>query len=152
MFADVKPICLPDPTQDYDNVSTVVTGWGTNTTDPENTSLPSILQEGNLTTIPNSQCQEFKWENEIAMKFFNMKITDNMICAVNPKEGVCSGDSGGPMITLSKNGTYQQIGIMSWVDQNTFFNIIISKCLLKSPNVFSRVTAQLDWIHKMIQR
>ena len=31
-----------------------------------------------------------------------------MICAVNPKEGFCSGDSGGPLITLGKNGTYQQ--------------------------------------------
>ena len=73
-----QPICLPDPTQDYDNVSTVVTGWGQNHTDPKDTSFTSILQEGNLTTIPNSQCQEFKWENEIAMKFLNMKITDNI--------------------------------------------------------------------------
>ena len=45
-----------------------------------------------------------------------IKITDNMICAVNPKEGICHGDSGGPMITLSKNGTYQQIDISSWND------------------------------------
>ena len=125
-------------------------------TDPKdpsnpNSGMPAKLQEGNLTTITNSECNNFNWVM-LNWKLYNMKITDNMICAVNPKEGVCSGDSGGPMITLSKNGTYQQIGIMSWVDQNAFFNIIISKCLLKSPNVFSRVTAQLDWIHKMIQR
>ena len=154
-----QPICLPDPTQDYDNVSTVVTGWGQNHTDPKDTSVPAILQEGNLTTITNSQCKKAKW----ASPLLPLMITDKMICALNPKEGICHGDSGGPMITLSKNGTYQQIGISSWndaiianlkdiiLDPNVKPNVT-SQCLLESPNVFSRVTAQLDWINKMIKR
>ena len=87
------------------------------------------------------------------MKFFNMKITDNMICAVNPKTISCKGDSGGPMITLSKNGTYQQIGIVSFGDVRTDKNgTLLTVCPLKSPDVYSRVPAQLDWINKMIKR
>ena len=35
LFPGAQPICLPDPAQDYDNVSTVVTGWGLTNTDPQ---------------------------------------------------------------------------------------------------------------------
>ena len=94
-------------------------------------------------------------------------ITENMICAVNPKEGACHGDSGGPLITMGKNGTYQQIGVVSFGDNIIdmknlkFDNItdmknvkpnVTAQCLLESPGVFSRVTAGLDWINKMITR
>ena len=143
-----QPICLPDPAQDYEDVSTVITGWGKTDTDPDDSKgRPVILQEGNKTTITNSQCQEYKWEERPFV------ITDNMICAVNPKESSCKGDSGGPMITLSKNGTYQQIGIVSFGDSKRDKNgTVLSVCPLETPGVYSRVTAQLDWIHKMIKR
>ena len=144
-----QPICLPDPTQNYDNVSTVVTGWGQNHTDPKDTSVPAILQEGNLTTITNSQCKKAKW----ASPLLPLMITDKMICALNPKEGLCHGDSGGPMITLSKNGTYQQIGIVSFGDARSDKNgTLLTVCPLNSPDVYSRVPAQLDWINTMIKR
>ena len=31
MFPAVRPICLPEPGEDYDNVTALVTGWGRNT-------------------------------------------------------------------------------------------------------------------------
>ena len=34
-YPAAQSICLPDPAQDYDNVPTVVTGWGVNSTDPK---------------------------------------------------------------------------------------------------------------------
>ena len=68
-----------------------------------------------------------------------------MICAVNPKENGCHGDSGGPLITLGQNGTYQQIGIVSWGAGKGKFD-----CPLNYPNVFSRVTVQLNWIFWVI--
>ena len=91
-------------------------------------------------------------------------VTDNKICAVNKKEGFCHGDSGGPLITFNQNGTYQQIGIVSFNDvilDITKLNIsdpsnlkpmVTTQCLLESPNAFSRVTAELDWIKEMIKR
>merc|ERR1711936_141917 len=135
---DAQPICLPNPALDYENVSTVITGWGQNSTDPKDKGHPAILQEGNLKTIPNSKCKKFKW------KFWLLAfwITENMICAVNPTEGACHGDSGSPLITLNKNGTYQQIGIASFVDNiidmTNYKQNIKAQCLLNSPNVFSR--------------
>ena len=103
VFPAAQPICLPDPAQDYVNVSTVVTGWGKTSGDPKDKSSSAILQEGNLTIISNSQCNQW-----IISKKENLTLTDNMICALNPKESGCEGDSGGPLITLAENGTYEQ--------------------------------------------
>ena len=141
MFCPVaQPICLPDPAQAYVNVSTVVTGWGRTNGDPK---VPrhdaAILQEDNLNTISNSKCEDGGCEE------FKPNITENMICAVNTNEAPCKGDNGGPMITLGKNGTYQQIGIVSFIGS-------VGICSLESPNVFSRVTVGLEWINAMIKR
>ena len=105
----------------------------------------SLVQEANFTTISNSECKKYNWEKLVGEQ--NVTITDNMICAVNPKENGCHGDSGGPLITLGQNGTYQQIGIVS-------FGEVEGKnhCPVDLPNIFARVTSQLDWIKKMIKK
>ena len=128
-------------------MTTVITGWGMNSTVPKDPGQLGDLKEGNLKTIPNSECKKFnkKWKPYV--------ISENMICAVNPKEGSCKGDSGSPMITLGKNGTYQQIGIASFggfdKDKN---GTVLSLCSLKSPVVYSRVTVQLNWIKMMMKK
>ena len=69
VISALQPICLPSPTQDYENVTAVVTGWGRlKSSGP----LPAILQKTNLRTISNEQCREKYGEN---------KISENMICA-----------------------------------------------------------------------
>ena len=125
----------------------MVTGWGQNSTDPKVAGPLGELQEADLNTIPNSQCKKFNKELPYV-------ITDNMICGVNPKEGICYGDSGSPMITLSKNGTYQQIGIASFVvdDEKDKNGTVLTTCSLESPVVYSRVTVQLNWIKKMMKK
>ena len=146
---DAQPICLPDPTQDYINVTTEITGWGE--TDQVISKNSEVLKEANLTTLANSQC------SDVLKKLKNQQtITDNMICAEGPDANVgkivgpCRGDSGGPMITLKENtGRYDQIGITSYVIQAPLKNGTTLSCVF---SVFSRVTAQLDWINKMIKR
>ena len=163
-----QPICLPEPGQSYDNVASVVTGWGTTTSDPKDRKLSAILQQANLTTITNSQCKDTKWlklysnANKTLAELLKIAskrmVTDNMICAVNPKGGICHGDSGGPLITLDKKGKYVQIGIASWNDakmqRDTVRNktIILKQCILENPDVFSRVTAGLQWIKQNIRK
>ena len=102
----------------------------------------AVLQEANLTTISNSQCNKIFNEKNI-----DTTLTENMICAVNPTDSSCHGDSGSPLITLSQNGTYQQIGIVSFGEGQGE-----NHCPLDLPNIFARVTSQLDWIKKMIKR
>ncbi|EMP37646.1 Mannan-binding lectin serine protease 1 [Chelonia mydas] len=71
------------------------------------------------------------------------KVTDDMICA-GEKEGgkdACSGDSGGPMVTISnQNNHWQLIGTVSWGDgcgQNDRYG------------VYSSVPKSLAWIKQV---
>ena len=99
VFLAVQPICLPDPTLDYDNVTAVLTGWGKITvTGPQ----ADVLQEVNVSTITNQQCGE---------KHGHHRITPAIICAGAPGKDACKGDSGGPLAVLGPDGRYSQIGI-----------------------------------------
>ena len=130
MFAAVRPICLPDPGQDYDNVTALVTGWGrTSSSGPPS----NILQEATVTTMTNSQCRSSSHRHD--------KITENMICAGADGRDACRGDSGGPLAVLGQDGSYSQIGVVSWG----------KGCARQGyPGVYTRLTALLPWLSKTI--
>ena len=128
MFSTVvQPICLPEPGQDYDNVTAVVTGWGKlNSSGP----LADILQEATVRTLSTEQCRGKYGEN---------RISDNMICAQADSRDSCQGDSGGPLAVLGQDGSYSQIGIVSWGRD----------CASPGyPGVYTRLTSLLGWIEK----
>ena len=123
----VQPICLPDPTQDYDNVSAVVTGWGRlNSTGPQS----DTLQEARVNTMTNTAC---------ARSHGDHKITENMICAGAAGRDACWGDAGGPLAVMGLNGEYRQIGVVSFG----------RGCARPGyPGVYTRVTSFLPWIRQ----
>ena len=83
-------------------MTAVVTGWGRlNTTGPR----PDILQEVNVTTITNQECRA---------SYSQDRITDHMICAAGDRQDACRGDSGGPLAVLGQDGSYTQVGVISW--------------------------------------
>ena len=123
----MQPICLPDPTQDYDNVSAVVTGWGRLRSGG---SQPDILQKVTVRTQSTEQCRG---------QYGQAKITENMLCADAPARGTCQGDSGGPLVVLGQNNSYSQIGVVSWGNG----------CARPGyPGVYTRVTSLLPWIQQ----
>ena len=128
----VQPICLPDPTQDYDNVSAVVTGWGRlNSTGPQS----DRLQEARVNTITNTAC---------ARSHGDHKITENMICAGADGRDACWGDSGGPLAVMGPNGEYRQVGVVSWGNRRG--------CAIPGyPGVYTRVTSFLPWIRQRMK-
>ena len=128
----MRPICLPDPAQNYDDKSALVTGWGRNSS---SSGPPSnILQEATVTTMTNSQCRSSSHRHD--------RITENMICAQAAGRDACKGDSGGPLAVLGQDGSYSQIGVVSW-----------GKGCAKQgyPGVYTRLTALLPWLTQTIK-
>ena len=123
----MQPICLPDPTQDYDNVSAVVTGWGRLRSGG---SQPDILQEVTVRTQSTEQCRG---------QYGPTAITNNMLCAAAPGKDSCQGDSGGPLAVKGKNKIYRQVGVVSFG----------MECARPGyPGVYTRVTSFLPWIRQ----
>ena len=121
----VQPICLGEPGDDYEGVTALVTGWGKlNSSGPQS----DILQEVNVTTISNQECRA---------SYGHHRITDNMICAQAAGRDSCQGDSGGPLAVLGQDGSYRQIGVVSWG----------RGCARPGyPGVYTRLSSLLGWI------
>ena len=133
LFPDAYPICLPDPAQDYNNVTALVIGWGLDKDVNKEGKLQKILQKANVIT---SHCNASQYEDNL--------ITDSMMCAADEANGrdACQGDSGGPLAVLGPDRNYVQIGIVSWgFDCNS----------PGFPGIYTSVTRLLPWIKKTIK-
>ena len=127
MFPAARPICLPDPAQDYNNMTALVTGWG-KTKYKGKQSL--ILKKGRVTTF---HCKKSHYPEH--------RITEDMICAQGAGTDACNGDSGGPLAVEGPDGSYSQIGVVSWGEG----------CARQGyPGVYTRLTALLPWLNKAI--
>jgi len=137
--ATIKQACLPQPFTAYDNTAVVAAGWGAEKNNGMGTTRPKHVD---LTTMSNQVCNSkitgqplFGWP---------WVITDNMLCATGMRKGICSGDSGGPLMVKGEENIV--IGVSSWVPKITGCNENGN-----SPSVFARVTSQLYWIRELAQ-
>ncbi|XP_066247805.1 trypsin-7-like [Euwallacea similis] len=124
----VGTINLPSPDYDIEQGEiAIATGWGQ--TDPDDSTLPVILQKVELPEIVTQTCRNY----------YGSLITNRMFCA-GYKEGgkdTCSGDSGGP---LTANG--YQLGITSWGSD---------RCAQSgSPGVFTKVAYFREYIDDIL--
>ncbi|KAM9837511.1 transmembrane protease serine 9-like isoform 2-T2 [Aulostomus maculatus] len=130
-FTDyISPICLADNSS-HVHTSTLCwsTGWGvTGVFEPGS----ETLQEVEIPVIGNQQCS--------CSYSPNINITDSMICAGRESQGVCWGDSGGPL-QCQQGSTWIQMGVTS-------FGL---PCALPDfPGVYSRVSSFQDWITNQV--
>lgn len=116
-----------------------VTGWGLT----ESESIPVKLLEAEIKIQKNATCNANIVEDRkpairhylrkiseytnvpaetlqdvfsVLVKKAKGPITENMICAglVSGAKDACNGDSGGPLVIKSADGTYVQVGVVSW--------------------------------------
>uniref|UniRef100_A0A7S3Q6F6 Peptidase S1 domain-containing protein n=1 Tax=Chaetoceros debilis TaxID=122233 RepID=A0A7S3Q6F6_9STRA len=93
---------------------------------------PNRLQHVDVPYIPNTSCcSDSYW-------YSCSSITENMICAGKKGKDSCIGDSGGPLYDKANNVL---VGITSWG---------IGCGRDNYPGVYSRVSAQADWIKSVV--
>lgn len=94
-------------------------------------SYPAILQEAVLPLKTDQQCADI---------YDSYYDSSSMLCAGTEGIDSCQGDSGGPLV-INNNGTWQQIGIVSWG----------AGCASAAyPGVNTRVSEFEDWIASYI--
>jgi secreted trypsin-like serine protease len=81
-----------------------VIGFGRTNTDPLNPIYPDVLQQGNLSLISESRCED-EWSAS--------SITEQMFCAYGTNQDACSGDSGGPVF-IEEQEQHRLLGLVSW--------------------------------------
>merc|ERR1711872_51206 len=82
LFSDtIMPICMPNPSANYDNSVATVAGWGATSSGGSRTMTP---QEADVDTITNSVCTT----NTL---YSSNDITTNMLCARRSGKDACQG-------------------------------------------------------------
>jgi len=133
-------IVNPDMISEGQDVT--VMGWGDIDPDQDESELANELMEVEVTVISNEDCDasegtEPGWEDN-----YNGQITDNMMCAEHDKmKDACQGDSGGPLVIRSDSGEDSLVGVVSWG---------VGCAHDDFPGVYSRVSAQYDWIEQHV--
>ncbi len=152
----------------------VVIGWGM----MEENKFPASLMETDIDIVPNATCNAGMREQtkrdvggflmgmgatngvpqealEQAFQTITQNLgdalSDNMICAgiASGAKTSCSGDSGGPLMVRQQNGSWLQVGIVSWGREPLGSNQRCGHQDLYS--VYTNVSNYFDWIAQHVR-
>ncbi|CAH1375484.1 brachyurin-like isoform X1 [Tenebrio molitor] len=114
------------------DMSVTVSGWGSS---GDWGGITSELYYINLTTISNIECR-MSWGDA---------IPDETVCArENRNNGICTGDSGDPLVMEDESGNFIHVGIASWASAGG--------CDITQPSGYSRTASYVDWIKSVISQ
>lgn len=119
-----------------DGKAATVVGWGRVSSTTKETS--DRLLEVQVPISSPQNCRQW-FRNPDHRRLISAK----QICGGDPrqKKSSCKGDSGGPLLSSTKDGQFYQIGIVSWG---------LEGCV-RSPTVFTRVSAFIPWIRQHVR-
>ena len=127
----IEPVRLKQDPFSFESgeVNATVMGFGTTSAGG---SLSDTLLEATVQLISTNDCNAN----------YGGSITEDMLCAGVEGGGVdsCQGDSGGPMVQQEADGTYTQIGVVSWG---------IGCADADYPGVYASVGYQYGWIQNV---
>merc|ERR1712038_279965 len=96
--------------------------------------IPNELMHVNVSYVNNTVCKD----QYNADPFFTDIIDDSMMCAADPNEDSCSGDSGGPLYDAENDVL---VGVVSFGKE----------CALPDfPGVYSRISQEFEWIQTVV--
>jgi len=137
----ISPVCLPT-TQDEElptaGTNLFSTGWGRVSAVEDERELSRTLKQVLLPLMSTEKCKERNAENPK----FDEKVH---LCAGFDQggKGICHGDSGGPAVFQTEDGTWKQIGITSFVQKGT--------CASPSGSGYTKVSAMMDFVKQYVK-
>jgi len=141
---NVKFATVTDNFVGVDEAVTVV-GWGDIDIDLDEEELPDELQEVEVYTIGNKECDDSEGVIDGEEDSYKGQITSSMLCAEHPKrKDACQGDSGGPLVKKSGIGSgeeFELVGVVSWG---------VGCAHDDFPGVYARVSAEYSWIKEEV--
>uniref|UniRef100_A0A182NCA8 Phenoloxidase-activating factor 2 n=1 Tax=Anopheles dirus TaxID=7168 RepID=A0A182NCA8_9DIPT len=128
----IRPICLPNPGDVFDNQACISTGWGT---EYKTQSYTNVLKRVELTVMPRKQCKQRFAATRLGSYF---RLHKSVLCA-GGEAGVdmCHGDGGSALMCPTQSGSYVLAGIVSW-GLNCFQQDV--------PGAYVNVARFVDWI------
>ena len=102
--------------------------------------LPTQLNWADTAVQSTAYCQQ-----QANDKFDAPFDSTDQTCAIDPpgdSTGICSGDSGGPLLAQGANDTLVEIGINSWT---------ATDCSTQTPGYFMRTDVISNWVNNWIQ-
>lgn len=137
---DVTYVTISDRFVGNNEAATVV-GWGDTHISDKVQQLAKELQEVEVYTMDNDDCDDSEGEIGGFKDNYHGQITDSMLCARHPQEkDACQGDSGGPLVIVN-GGSFEQVGVVSWG---------VGCAHDDFPGVYARVSAEYKWIREEV--
>ena len=134
----INLVCLPPPNAKFDNKRCVATGWGKHSfTDPD-VKFPTLLKKIEMSVVPTPTCEATFREKRPSS--FD-KLPAGIMCAGGGQEDTCVGDGGSPLMCAGVDGSYYQVGIVSWGLSCKEYNV---------PGAYTEVSTYIDWINTKI--
>uniref|UniRef100_A0A6G5A8T4 Putative trypsin-like serine protease n=1 Tax=Rhipicephalus microplus TaxID=6941 RepID=A0A6G5A8T4_RHIMP len=123
---EVTPICLQMTPVPIGDKEAVAAGWGSYYVGGPGYNF---LRHTTVTIYSDEMCTLLSMGSSYSATL--------QCCAHKRSTGVCSGDSGGPLMIMTPFNRFQQVGISSYVR---------GKCGGKLPDVYTRVSGHAMWL------
>ncbi|EAA07062.5 AGAP010730-PA, partial [Anopheles gambiae str. PEST] len=132
--AHIRPICLPQPTDEFVGQRCVSNGWG-----KERGVYANVMKKLTLPVIGRANCTRMLRYAGLG-PFYTLR--EGFLCAGGEVAvDMCKGDGGSPLACQTESGTYVLAGIVSWGIGCGGFN---------TPGVYVAVNRYVQWLNEHI--